>query len=83
LQDDRHARDVDPKIARERKDELQPFQIFIRIETCVAFSARGFEQAFAFVEAQRLGVDAIHLGDRRDHVGSLGFSLRHGVPRRF
>ena len=83
LQDDRHARDVDAQIARQRKNELQPLQIFVGIEARVTFGARGFEQAFALIEPQRLGVDAVHLGNRRDHVGSLGFSLRHRVPKRF
>ena len=40
LQDDRHASDVHPKVASEREDEFQPFQVFIRIESCVALGAR-------------------------------------------
>src|SRR4029077_2534613 len=35
------------------------------------------EQALAFVQAQGLGMDSIHLGDRRDHVCAFGLPCCH------
>ncbi len=66
-----------PKIARQVQDELQPLQVLIRIEPRVALCARGLQQAFALVEPQRLRMNLVHLGYRRDHVCALGFSFRY------
>ncbi len=63
-----------PEIARQVEDELEALQVLIRVETRVAFCARGLQQAFALVEAQRLRMNLIHLGHRRDHVCAFGFS---------
>jgi hypothetical protein len=68
LQNDRHAADVHAQVARQRQDEFQPLEVFVRVETCIAFGARRFQQSLALVEAQRLGMDAIHFSDRGNHV---------------
>jgi hypothetical protein len=75
LEDDGDARDVDTEVAGEVEDELEALEVFVGVEAGVAFSARGFEEAFALVEAEGLGVDLIHLGDGRDHVGTFGFAF--------
>ncbi len=36
----------------------------------------GLQQAFALVEAQRLRMNVVHLGHRRDHVRAFGFAFR-------
>ena len=77
LQDDGDPADVDAQIARERQDELEALQIFIRIEPGVAFGAARFQQPFAFIEAQGLGMNLLHLGDGRDHVRAFGFTFGH------
>src|SRR5208337_396117 len=77
LQNDGHAADIDPQIACQRQDELQPLQIFIGIKPGIAFGAAGLEQPFAFVKAQSLRMNLIHLGYGRDHVRALGFTLGH------
>ena len=41
----------------------------------VALGAAGLEQPLALVEAQRLRMDVVHLGHRRDHVRALRFAL--------
>src|SRR5260370_28799986 len=75
LQDDGNGADVDAQIARQRKNELQPLQIFFRIKAGVALGARRFEQALPLIEAQGLRMYLIHLSHRADHVRALGFAF--------
>src|SRR5260370_830753 len=77
LHDDGNAADVDAQIARQRKNELQPLQIFFSIKAGVALGARRFEQALPLIEAQGLRMYLIHLGHRADHVRALGFAFCH------
>src|SRR5260370_12599219 len=77
LQDDGNAVDVDAESARQRKNELQPLQIFFRIKAGVALGARRFEQALPLIEAQGLRMYLIHLSHRADHVRALGFAFCH------
>src|ERR1700722_11018851 len=77
LKNDRHAADVDAQIARQRQNELQALQVFIRIEPRVTFCAARLKQSFALVETQSLRMNFIHLGHCRDHVRALGFTLSH------
>jgi hypothetical protein len=83
LQDDGDAGDVDAEIAGEVEDELEALEVFVGIEAGVAFGAGGLEEAFALVEAERLGMDVVHLGYGRDHVGASGFAFGgHGQAGR-
>ena len=80
LQDDGNAGDVDPKIPGKVQDELQPFQILIRVEPGVPFRARRTQQPLPLVEAQRLRMNGIHLRHGGDHVRAFRFTLgRHGA----
>src|ERR1700730_13318986 len=80
LQDDRHAADVDTEVAGQRQNELQPLQVFVGVEASVPFGSRGLEESLALVEPQRLGMNPIHLGHRRDHVSAFGFAFSHHTP---
>ena len=73
LQDDGHAADVHSRIAGQRQNKFQALQILIGVEARVAFGTGGFEQAFAFVKAQGLGMDAIHFGDAQIMYAPLDF----------
>jgi hypothetical protein len=77
LQNDGHAADVHAQIARQRQNELQPLQVFIRIEPRIAFGAARLEQPLAILKPQCLRMNLIHLGHRRNHVCALGFTLGH------
>src|SRR5947207_473489 len=54
VENDFYAREIHAKIARQRKNEFEPFEIRISVETRVALRPRRLEQSLAFIEAQRL-----------------------------
>ena len=68
--------DVHPKIAGQIQDKLQPLQVFIGIKTGIPFGPRRLQQPLALIKAQRLRMNLIHLGHRRDHVRAFGFAFR-------
>src|ERR1035437_6110847 len=77
LQNNRDTRDVHSQVPRQRQDQFQALDIFVGVEAGVAFGARRLQQTFAFVQAQRLRVDVIHLRHRADHVRALLLTLGH------
>ena len=79
IENDLDARQIHAQIARQMQNHFEPFQVFIGIEPRIAVAAAGLEQSFALIEAQRLGMHAILLGHRGDHVGGFGF-LTHVDP---
>ena len=68
VENDFHAGEIYAQVARQRKDQLQPREIRIGVKSRVAFRPRRLEQSLAFVQAQRLRMDAILLRDRADCV---------------
>src|SRR5262245_43215314 len=72
-----HAREIHAEIAREMQNHLEPLDVLGRVKPRVAFAARRLEQAFTLVQTQRLRMNLVLLGDRRDHVGGFGFRLAH------
>jgi len=73
-----NAREVHTQVARQRKDQLEPLEIRIGVETRVALRTRGFQQTFTFIQSQRLRMNAVLLRYRADRVG-FWFS-RHSNP---
>ena len=57
VEDHLDAREVDPQVARQGEDDLQPADRLLVVEAGVAGAAGGLDQAFPLVEAQRLGVN--------------------------
>jgi len=80
LQHDGNAGNIYAEISREVQDELQPLQVFIGIKPGVAIRPRWPQQSLALIQPQRLRVDGIHLGHRRDHVRALRFTPRCHQP---
>ena len=76
LQNNGDAGNIDAQFARQVENELQPLQVFIRVQTRVSHRARGLQQPFALIKPQCLRVDLVHLGNCRDHVCAFGFTLR-------
>src|SRR5439155_8891349 len=77
LQNDCHSADVHTEVARKIQNEFQPLQVFIGVKTSVAFGSRWLQQSFAFVEAESLRMNSIHLGDGRNHVRAFGAAFSH------
>ena len=80
LQDDRDPGNVHAQIARQVQDELQPLEVLVRVEPRVAFRPRRLQQALALVQAERLRMNFIHLGHRRDHVRAFGLPFCRHIP---
>ena len=74
VQNDFDARQIHAQVARQLENHFQPLQIVVGVEARVAVAARGLEQSFALIEPQRLRMDLILLGDRRNHVGGFASS---------
>src|SRR6185503_8012769 len=77
LQNDRDPADVHTQIARQVENELKPLQILVRVKTRIPVGAGWLKQPFALIQPQGLRMNAVHLGHRRDHVGSLRSTFRH------
>src|SRR6202034_2754624 len=77
VQDDLHARQVHPQLARQLQNHFQPLQILIRIEPRVPFAARWRQQSFALIQPQRLRMNRILLRNRRNHVCRFILALCH------
>src|SRR5205085_6775817 len=77
VENDFYAREIHTKIARQGKNEFEPFKIRISVETRVAFRARRLQQTFAFIEAQRLRmkVELFRDGTDRECLGSLSHAV--------
>src|SRR6266849_3570565 len=71
VEDDLHAREIDAEVAGQRENRFELFEILFRVEPRIALRPRGLQQAFAFVQAQRLRVDVVFLRHRADHVERL------------
>src|SRR5215469_9088761 len=82
VENDLDAREVHAQVAREVQDHFQAFEIVVRVEPRVALAARRLEQAFALVEAERLRMDGVLLGNRGNHVSSARFRSCHTRPLR-
>ena len=59
VKDDLDARKIHAEVARQRQDQLEPLEIWIGVETRVAFGARRLQQTLAFIQPERLRMNAI------------------------
>src|SRR6202007_1737118 len=57
VEDDFDAREIHAHIASERKNHVQALQIAVRVKARVPLRARRFQQADAFIQAQRLRME--------------------------
>src|SRR6185437_7168643 len=73
VQNDLDAGEIHAEIPGEMENDFEPVEVFIGIKPRVAIAAAGLEQTLALVKTKRLRVDAILLGDRRDHISGLRF----------
>ena len=71
VQNDGNTRDVNAQVAGKAEYEFEPLNILIRVKARIALSTRRLEQTFTLVKTKGLRMNAIHLGNRRDHVGAL------------
>src|SRR5579872_1137790 len=76
VQDDLDTRQIHTQFARKLQNHFQTLQILVRVQPRVAFAARGLQETFALVEAQRLRMDFILLRHGGDHVSGFR-SFRH------
>ena len=77
VENDLHAGEIHAEVARQRKNQLESFEIRIGVETRVAFRTRRLQQPFTFVQSQRLRMNAILLRYGADRVCfGLRFMLR-------
>ena len=67
VEDDVHAGQIHPELPQV-EDRPQSLEILIGVHPGVPLGARGPEESLAFVESERLRVDAADLGDGADHV---------------
>src|SRR5690349_1999094 len=70
VEDDLHAREIHPKVARQRKNQFQPLEIRIGIESRVPFRSRRLQKPFTLVEPERLRMNPILIRYRADRVCS-------------
>jgi len=67
VENDLNTREIYAQVARQRKNQFEPFQIGVRVESRVTFRTRGFQESLALVEPERLRMNAIlirHCADR-------------------
>jgi len=86
VQDNLDAGEIHPHVAGESQDDIEPLEVRIGIEACVALRARGLEQTNALVEAQGLRVQLVDFRNGADHVAGLGaffVFLWHGKSFQF
>src|SRR6266436_5996245 len=82
IQNDLDSGQVYSHVPRKRQDYVQPLQVRIRIQPCVAERPRRLQQTHAFVQSQRLRVQLIDFRHGADHIARFGaFSglWRHGL----
>ena len=65
------------------QDHFETFKIGVGVKPRVALRARGFQQADALVETQRLRMNFVNCGDGADHVTGAGFFLCFVAAWRF
>src|ERR1051325_5985941 len=70
VENDLNPREIHAEVARQRQDQLEPLEIRVCIETCVALRSRRLQQAFTFVESERLRMNAILIRYGADRVCS-------------
>jgi len=73
VQNDFDSSEVYPEITCQGKNKLQSFEIRIGVKPGVTLRTRRFEKTFAFVQSQRLRMNAILIRNCADRV-CLGFT---------
>src|SRR5687767_4818643 len=76
VENDLDTCEVNAKVAGQREDELETFQIGIFIKARITDRPGRLQQSLAFIQTQRLRMDVVKLRDSADRV-SFDLSFHH------
>src|SRR5258707_10160282 len=82
IQNDLDSGQVHAHVSRKRQDYVQPLQVRIRIQPCVAERPRWLQQSHAFIQSERLRMQLINFRHSADHItgfGAFSGSRWHGL----